>query len=255
MSLRFADFVFDPEGRQLRRGEEEIRLSPRTFRLLEILIEERPRAVPKLELMNLIWPDAVVEESNLKTTVSELRAALDDADRPRLIRTVQRYGYAFSGEVATDTPASDPKGASEASHTPSIQRIHISARRNLPWFAAVALLLVVAGAGWFAVRGRRPRIDPPQAISYSAGTPIVIFPFTIRGRADLAYLGEGMIDLLGRKLDGVGDLRTIEAKIILDHLKHEEMTSVDRETGRAIAARFGARLFIVGSCVEAGGQL
>lgn len=103
MALRFADFVFDPEGRQLRRGDEEIRLSPRTFRLLEVLIEERPRAVPKRELMNRIWPDVVVEESNLKTTVSELRAALDDAVKtPKLIRTVQRYGYAFIGEVAAD---------------------------------------------------------------------------------------------------------------------------------------------------------
>lgn len=107
MVLRFGEFVFDPAVRRLQRGDEEIHLSPRTFRLLEILIEERPRAVPKRELMNRIWPDAVVEESNLKTTVSELRTALDDNVKdPRLIRTVHRFGYGFSGEVISDQPLS-----------------------------------------------------------------------------------------------------------------------------------------------------
>ena len=49
--------------------------------------------------MKQIWMDAVVEEGNLKTIVSELRAALN---APELIRTLHRYGYAFSGDVRSD---------------------------------------------------------------------------------------------------------------------------------------------------------
>ena len=101
MSVRFGEFVFDGEQRQLTRGAEPVRLSPRTFKLLEVLIAARPRALSKRELMEKLWPDVVVEESNLKTTVSELRAALGDGDA---IRTVQRYGYAFSADVAGDLP-------------------------------------------------------------------------------------------------------------------------------------------------------
>jgi DNA-binding winged helix-turn-helix (wHTH) protein len=104
MPLRFTDFVFDQERRQLLRGEEEIHLEPRTFRVLEVLLDHRPRAVEKRELMKAIWPDVVVEESNLKTAISELRAALN---APDLIRTVHRYGYAFAGDVTT-TDASRP---------------------------------------------------------------------------------------------------------------------------------------------------
>jgi DNA-binding winged helix-turn-helix (wHTH) protein len=105
MALRFGDFVFDAERRQVARGDEEIHLPPRTLRFLEALLEEYPRAVDKRELMKRIWPDAVVEESNLKTIASELRAALNDHSR-ELIRTVQRYGYAFGGEVSADEPLS-----------------------------------------------------------------------------------------------------------------------------------------------------
>lgn len=99
MALRFIDFVFDPDRRQLLRRGEEVHLQPRAFRLLEVLIDERPRAVAKRELMTKIWPDAIVEESNLKTMVSELRTALGI---PTLIRTVQRFGYAFNEHVTTD---------------------------------------------------------------------------------------------------------------------------------------------------------
>jgi DNA-binding winged helix-turn-helix (wHTH) protein len=92
MAHRFDDFVLDTERRQLLRGEEEIHLPPRTFRLLEVLLAERPRAVSKRDLMQRVWPDVAVEESNLKTIVSELRTALGNR---KYIRTVHRHGYAF----------------------------------------------------------------------------------------------------------------------------------------------------------------
>ena len=100
MVLQFGKFRFDPGSRQLFRGEEEIHLPPRTFRLLEVLLESAPNAVAKDELMRRIWPDVVVEAGNLTTVVSELRDALDDTSKPaRFIRTVHRFGYAFCGDV------------------------------------------------------------------------------------------------------------------------------------------------------------
>ncbi len=137
----------------------------------------------------------------------------------------------------------------------TIRKTRIPARRRWSLLAAIAFLLVVAAVGWIVVGRRQLRTDPPKVAAQQAGIPIVIFPFTIHGRADLAYLGEGMLDLLGRKLDGVGELRTVEPKIILDHLKHEKITSVNRETARAMSTRFGGRLYIIGNCVEAGGRL
>ena len=105
MRILFADFVFDTEARQLERNGVPVHLSPKAFTVLEVLLERRPNAVSKRELLDRVWPDAVVEERNVKNVVAEIRSALqDDGDNPVLVRTVQRFGYAFSAEVQFDEP-------------------------------------------------------------------------------------------------------------------------------------------------------
>ena len=106
MTLQFGEFHFDPASRQLLRGGEEVHLPPRLFKLLQVLLEKRPQAVSKDDLMKSIWPDVAIEEGNLKTIVSQLRDALGDADRTApFIRTVHRFGYAFRGDVTIASPA------------------------------------------------------------------------------------------------------------------------------------------------------
>jgi DNA-binding winged helix-turn-helix (wHTH) protein len=107
MRVAFDAFVLDTDTRQLTRGDESLRLSPKAFRLLELLIAARPRALAKDELIERLWPDTFVVEANLSNLVGELRAALGDASqRPRFIRTLQRFGYAFIHEPAGETPPS-----------------------------------------------------------------------------------------------------------------------------------------------------
>lgn len=99
MQVLFGEFLFDSATRQVTRRGEPVRLAPKAFDLLQILIEERPRAVSKLELRDRLWPDVVVQEANLKNLVGEIRTALADT---RVIRTVHRHGYAFA--VPADRP-------------------------------------------------------------------------------------------------------------------------------------------------------
>jgi len=94
MRLRFGEWLFDGEARRVWCNDEPLHLTPKAFELLQILIEERPRAVAKKELQNRLWPDVVVEEANVKNLVSEIRKAFGGAP---VIRTVHRYGYAFAG--------------------------------------------------------------------------------------------------------------------------------------------------------------
>jgi DNA-binding winged helix-turn-helix (wHTH) protein len=101
MKLRLGELTFDAGTRQLLRGREEVHLSPRAFDLLKVLIDERPRAVAKAELHELLWPATFVSETNLASLVAEIRKATgDSAHHPRLVRTVHRFGYAFCGELA-----------------------------------------------------------------------------------------------------------------------------------------------------------
>ena len=112
MRLRLGDLTFDADARQLRRGADEIHLSPKAFELLKLLIESRPRAISKKELHERLWPETFVSEANLATLAAEVREALDDDPRqPRFIRTAHRFGYAFSGS-AVEEAAVNPTGDS-----------------------------------------------------------------------------------------------------------------------------------------------
>ncbi len=103
MRLKFGTFVLDSGTREVLRGGGPIPLSPKAFRLLEILARDRPNAVSKEDLHQRLWPDTFVVDGNLSNLVSELRTALgEDASRPQFIRTVQRFGYAFHASVAPE---------------------------------------------------------------------------------------------------------------------------------------------------------
>ncbi|MFI5119114.1 MAG: FHA domain-containing protein [Thermoanaerobaculia bacterium] len=94
--IRFGEFLFDAEARELRRSTKAVHLSPKAFRLLELLIGNAPKAVSKASLYESLWPSVFVEESNLKSLVSEVRAAIGEGARsPRFLKTVYGFGYAF----------------------------------------------------------------------------------------------------------------------------------------------------------------
>lgn len=94
--MSFGDFVLDPETRELCRRGDPIPLSPKAYQLLEILVSSRPKALSKVALQELLWPDTFVVEKNLVNLVAEIRQALgDDSTHSRFVRTVHRFGYAF----------------------------------------------------------------------------------------------------------------------------------------------------------------
>jgi DNA-binding winged helix-turn-helix (wHTH) protein len=110
MRLRFGDVTFDSGRRSVFRGPQSVHLSPKAFRLLELLLSKRPDAVPKAEILESVWPDAVVSEGSLAALVKDVRKALgDSAEEPSFLRTVHGFGYAFDAdihEVPEGAPAS-----------------------------------------------------------------------------------------------------------------------------------------------------
>jgi len=99
----FDRFCLDPDRKLLHRGDEPLHLTPRAFRLLEVLVARYPRAVSKQELLDEVWAGAIVEESNLKTVVLEIRQALEErGGSGDAIRTIFGFGYAFAAAVRID---------------------------------------------------------------------------------------------------------------------------------------------------------
>lgn len=103
MKITFGPFTLDERARQLLRTGQPVHLSPKAFDLLALLIRRRPEAVAKAEIHERLWPDTFVSDVNLAVLVTEIRTALgEDARHPAFIRTVQRFGYAFSGAAVDD---------------------------------------------------------------------------------------------------------------------------------------------------------
>jgi DNA-binding winged helix-turn-helix (wHTH) protein len=96
-SVAFGRFRVMPQRRELLADGWPVKLGWRAFDLLMVLIEVRGALVTRDALMARVWPGRVIEEKNLHTQISALRAALG-AER-ELIRTVPGRGYQFTGEV------------------------------------------------------------------------------------------------------------------------------------------------------------
>jgi len=98
--FRFDRFALDSDTRRLLRDGEEIHLSPKALQLLQVLIENRTRAMSRADLQKELWPTTFVLDTNLAGLIKEVRRALDDtAETPRFVRTVHRFGYWFIGDV------------------------------------------------------------------------------------------------------------------------------------------------------------
>jgi len=98
-TLRAGSLELDRLKRSVRRGNRDIPLAPRQFRLLEYLLLNSSRAVSRSELLREVWNISFDPESNLVDAhISTLRSALERAGEPRLIHTVRGVGYTIKDE-------------------------------------------------------------------------------------------------------------------------------------------------------------
>ncbi len=76
MRVVFGECEFDSGQRVLLRHGSAVPLSPKAFQLLELLLDRRPEAVAKTELLERLWPETFVSDASLHNLVAEIRAAL-----------------------------------------------------------------------------------------------------------------------------------------------------------------------------------
>ncbi len=91
--LRCADLVLDDEKHCVRRGEDEIHLSPGEYRLLRYLLANAGSVVSRTQMLEAVWgyEDGA---SVVETAISQLRKKIDRG-RPELIHTVRGFGYSL----------------------------------------------------------------------------------------------------------------------------------------------------------------
>lgn len=190
----FGPFRLDPLRRELTREGVPVPLTPKTLDVLLHLVRHRDRVVEKAELLREVWPDAVVEESNLSQHVFTLRKHLgDSSEEAQYVGTAPRRGYRFVAPVTELRPEPRPVSAAVA---PGPRRTGLRRLARPALFLLVLAGLVAAAflAGRATVRQPHPafqkltfrrgavgsaRFAPDgQTIVYSAawdGDPVRVF--------------------------------------------------------------------------------
>jgi len=100
-SLQVADLSLDPTSRRVLRGGRELSLSPVGFRVLEHLMRESPRVVPRGELESLLWGDDPPPSDALRSHLHALRRAVDRPFDTPLLHTVHGVGVRLSDDRHT----------------------------------------------------------------------------------------------------------------------------------------------------------
>jgi eukaryotic-like serine/threonine-protein kinase len=96
----FDEYQIDVAERVLKRRGDLVPLTQKSFEILLLLVERQGSIVTKEELMETVWPDTFVEESNLAQNIYTLRKALGPRpDGEGYIATVPRRGYRFAAPV------------------------------------------------------------------------------------------------------------------------------------------------------------
>ena len=145
IKVRFGRFEVDEAEARLLDDGAPVRLAPKPFAVLCALARTPHALVTKSALLDRVWGHRYVSESVLKTTISDVRAVLDDDPRqPRYIETVSCRGYRFIGAHAQ---AGEPEALTEpAPNAPTAMatpRMAIGRTRELDrlrtaWCAATA---------------------------------------------------------------------------------------------------------------------
>jgi TolB-like protein/DNA-binding winged helix-turn-helix (wHTH) protein/Tfp pilus assembly protein PilF len=230
----FDPFRLIPEERQLLRDDQPVQLTPKSFDLLVLLVENSGRLLEKEELLKRIWPDSFVEEANLSVNVSALRRALGEGpNEHQFIETVPRRGYRFVAGVkerwegGVESPGLELRegeggdgrsvvdGEQQTSPQPAAAlRPHVSFRR---WsLVLVGVLLFSALFLWVDVGGIRERL-------LGRGTPVrvqslAVLPLeNLSGDTSQDYFADGMTEALITNLAKIGALRVMSRQSVMQY--------------------------------------
>ena len=195
---------------------------------------------------------------------SEESAKLANEARDRLATSASRIvlrsqiaqpdsTVAASGNVPPQ-PTADPIRPGEVDRPQSSlpRRRTARAGRWIAALAAASIALAVVAVGPRRIVSLATGRDVP---STSAITRVAILPFTVRGTERIAYLREGMVDLLAGKLDNADGITTVNAGSVLAYERANGAITNDPHSATTIAHELNAGQFVLGTVVEVGGHV
>ena len=247
----------DPEQRLLLRDQQPIPLSPKAFDLLLVLAQRSGQLVLKDDLMQILWPDTFVEESNLGQHVFQLRKALGDRSQgSSYIVTVPGRGYRFVQDVRF---LPEKEKIVLESHLRTKVVVETGRRPSLGISAAVLALLIVAGAlGYRTYRAEQHResakIELPKTVKPRRSVAVLGFR-NLSGRPDVGWLSTAFSEMLGTELAAGGQVRLVSSEEVAHMSTSLPLASsgtLSKDTLARIHQNLGADLVVLGSYSDLG---
>ena len=224
----FGNFRLVTAERRLLAAGRPIELTPKAYDLLQLLVESPGHLLGRQELINALWPHAIVEEHNLTWNLSAVRRALgDDGEAPRYIETVRGHGYRFIAPVLREGDAQNtPKPA------PAWYHKRWGVRAAIPIVALSCLSL----AAYIGVTDRKSQ----AAHSYRPTVAVLGFRDLSNGADTTGWIGAALAEMINTELGAGGVLQTVPAAQVQRARRDFKLP----EWGPALSAAMLARLHV-----------
>ena len=127
-TYRFGPFRLETRGAGLSRLGDDgtwkpVAIGSRALELLLLLLRRHGEVLSREEIMDAVWPDVAVEESNLTVQISALRRALDPSHAGAgCIQTISGRGYRFLPTVTSELAGAPIDNQGTVAHTSASDR-------------------------------------------------------------------------------------------------------------------------------------
>jgi two-component system phosphate regulon response regulator PhoB len=94
--LQVGELTMDTMSRRVLYKQDEIRMGPTEYRLLEFFMSHEGRAYSRSQILDHVWgANAYLEERTVDVHIRRLRKALEPSGTNNYLQTVRGHGYRF----------------------------------------------------------------------------------------------------------------------------------------------------------------
>ena len=251
----FGKFILDPGGKTLFSGGTPIHLPAKEFETLLLLVENNHKALSKDEMMEAIWQDSFVEESNLAKQISRLRKILN-TDGEQFIETLPKHGYRFSADLRITNPVAEEPVILERRTVKRLtfaveneiedQPLALPTKPNMALRAPVIASLALTGLLGLSALLHLSREKAPPTAKIKSIAVLPLKPLT--AEENNKVLGLGLADALITKL---GSLKQIVVRPTSAVARFADAPADSMEIGR----KLGVDAVLEGTIQESEGRL
>jgi len=145
--IRVADWSVTPARNLLERGNESIRIKPRSMEVLVYLATHAGKVVSTEELIHAVWQGRIVSDGTVYQSITNLRQAFrDSAEDSRIIETIPKRGYRLLADVGFPGEPGAEEGADKENWIVPLQSraVTLTVGGVLTGLVALALAVVIS---------------------------------------------------------------------------------------------------------------